>query len=189
MINRTNFFTAVRNTLFAGTLNQQQVNGMNVILDAWEAEKYTDLRKLGAALGNTKWETAHTMWPIEEYGHGAGQPYGIPGTTGKIYFGRGFAQLTWERNYKLMAKLIGVDIWHSPEKALEPPVAAAILFEGCFNAASGVGDFTGKSFDDYFTPTLTDWTNSRRVINGTDHASEIGALSAQFFQCAYGASQ
>lgn len=188
-INRANFFTAVRNTLFGGTLNQQQVNGMSIILDEWERRKMTDLRKLGAVFGNTKRETDSTMWPIEEYGHGTGQPYGIPGTTGKIYFGRGFVQLTWERNYKLMAKLLGIDIWHAPEKALDPPVAAAILFEGCFNADSGVGDFTGKSFDDYFTGTLTDFVNSRRVINGTDHAAEIAILSEQFFFAAYGAAQ
>lgn len=188
-LNRSNFFTAVRTTLFAGKLNQQQVNGMTVILDEWEKRALVDLRKLGALLGNTKRETDSTMWPIEEYGHGAGQPYGEPGSNGKVFFGRGFVQLTWERNYKLMTHLLNVDIWNDPDKALVPEIAVQILFEGCLNATSGVGDFTGKSFDDYFTGTLTDFVNARRVINGTDHAAEIAVLSEQFFYAAYGASQ
>ncbi len=36
------------------------------------------------------------MQPIEEYGRGKGRKYGAPaGPYGKIYFGRGYVQLTW----------------------------------------------------------------------------------------------
>jgi hypothetical protein len=35
------------------------------------------------------------MQPIEEYGKGRGMPYGKPDpTTGQVYYGRGFVQLT-----------------------------------------------------------------------------------------------
>ena len=48
------------------------------------------------------------MQLIEEICKGRGMPYGKPDlTTGKVYYGRGFVQLTSERNYKTMSDLLG----------------------------------------------------------------------------------
>ena len=38
-INRKFFFLQVRRTLFAGNLRQSQVDGLNAILDGWEATR------------------------------------------------------------------------------------------------------------------------------------------------------
>ena len=78
MINRKTFFYDVRVKLFGGRLDQRQVDGMNAILDEWEKRDLTDLRWLAYALATAFWETAHTMWPIEEWGKGQGHPYGVP---------------------------------------------------------------------------------------------------------------
>ena len=68
-INRGFFFTHVRRTMFANTLKQTQVDGMNAILDGWEAEhKADDDRWLAYALATTYHETDQHMQPINEYG-------------------------------------------------------------------------------------------------------------------------
>ena len=77
-MNRKAFFDGVRAKLFLGTLSQYQVDGMNAILDEWERRKLTDLRWLAYMLATVKWETAHTMQPIAEYGRGRGYAYGVP---------------------------------------------------------------------------------------------------------------
>src|ERR1700729_2315349 len=141
-INRGFFFTQVRRVMFSSVLQQSQVDGMTAILDGWEA-KYTadDDRWLAYALATTYHETDQHMQPIDEYGKGRGRPYGkVDPTTGQVYYGRGFVQLTWERNYETMSDLLGVDFVHHPEFALELNNATNIMFIGMIK-----GLFTGKS--------------------------------------------
>src|SRR3954471_17387842 len=74
---------------------------MEAILDVWEQDYAgSDLRWLANPLAQTYHETGKTMLPIEEYGQGADQPYGVPDPeTHQTYYGRGFIQLTWRENY------------------------------------------------------------------------------------------
>src|SRR4029077_13530241 len=94
MFDRTAYFDQVRASLFAGVLSQQQVDGQNDIIDVWETlpERFPylklDLRWLAYMLATTYHETSQEMWPIEEYGKGAGAAYGAPASgPGKIIFG------------------------------------------------------------------------------------------------------
>lgn len=92
MFDRKVFFDAIRPAPFGGTLKRPQVDGMNFILDCWEAGPLAggDLRHLAYPLATTLHETAATMQPIEEY-QGASQPYGKEDPeTHQAYFGRGF---------------------------------------------------------------------------------------------------
>jgi len=177
-INRNFFFTQVRRTLFANNLRQPQVDGINAILDGWEA-KYAadDDRWLAYALATTYHETDQHMQPIEEYGKGRGLPYGKPDpTTGQVYYGRGFVQLTWERNYKTMTDLLGVDFVNHPDLALELDNATNIMFMGMTK-----GLFTGKSLANYFNQTTDDWVNARKIINGLDKAQAIAMYGHNFY--------
>jgi hypothetical protein len=177
MIDAKKFFDGIRASLFNGRLAQQQVDGINAILDEWLHRKLIDLRWLAYMLATVYWETAHTMWPIEEYGRGRGYAYGAPDAgTGQAYYGRGFVQLTWRRNYEAMGKLLHVDLVNHPTMALQLVIATQILFEGMLRADSGVGDFTGLALDDCFNATREDWTRARAIINGTDHAAEVGQV-------------
>jgi hypothetical protein len=182
-IRRKVFFDEVRQGLFGRTLTQGQVDGMNVILDEWEERTLTDLRWLAYMLATVKWETAHTMQPIEEYGKGAGYKYGIPDPeTGFAYYGRGLVQLTWKENYVKMGKLIGAPLVTNPDLACDMTYAVQILFEGMLKAESGVGDFTGVSLEKYFNDTTEDWVNARRIINHTDKAQEIANIAHKFYE-------
>lgn len=177
MIDRDAFFAKARAHPFGGLLNQPQVNGCNFILDTWEQwGEGRDLRWLAYMLATTKWETAHTMQPIEEYGHGAGHSYGNPDpATGKTYYGRGYVQLTWKQNYAKMAALTGADLVNHPELALDFKIAALVMFEGMKG-----GLFTGVGLPRYFNATTDDPVNARRVINGTDHAGDIAEIHRAF---------
>lgn len=176
-INRKVFFDGIRQQPFEGKLTAGQVSGTSAILDEWERRKLTDLRDLAYMLATTKWETAHTMQPITE---GGSQSY----LRGKKYWpwiGRGYVQLTWERNYIAMTKLLNqagfdVSLTDNPELALDKKIAAFVMFEGMTR-----GTFTGKKLSDYFNDTKTDWLNARRIINGVDKASEIAAIGKMFY--------
>lgn len=172
MIDRKKFFDGVRHGPFNGKLTKGQVDGMNAIIDEYERRKWTELRWLAYMLATTKWETDHTMQPISE---GGGPKY----LKSKKYYpwiGRGYVQLTWKKNYQTMSELLGINLIKDPELALDPKVAAQVMFEGMLR-----GTFTGKALRHYFNEAKTDWLNARRIINGTDRASEIAAIAKQFY--------
>ena len=188
MINRKNFFDTVRDSLFGGAMNQGQVHGMESILREWEDQQLTDLRWLAYMLATTFHETAKTMQPIEEFGKGKGYKYGkkikrsgIPySLPDKIYYGRGYVQLTWYENYDTMGRLLGINLLNNPELALVPEHATAIMFEGMTKGNSNFGDFTGKSLENYFNDKKEDWVNARKIINGLDKAQLIAGYGHKF---------
>jgi putative chitinase len=110
MINRQTFYAAVKLNLFK-TISEKQKQGMDAILDYWEANGYHDGRHLAYCLATAYHEVDKTMQPIEEYGKGKTRPYGKEygkphPITGKVYYGRGFVQLTWYENYELRAGIL-----------------------------------------------------------------------------------
>jgi putative chitinase len=188
---RVLFFDAVRPSLFKGSIMQKQVEGINVILDKWEAQGLTDLRWLAYMLATAYHETAATMQPIEERGKGRGYKYGRNIKRSGIvydfsrypyyYYGRGYVQLTWFENYDTMGRLLGVDLLNNPHLALYPNIAAEIMFEGMTKGDSSFGDFTGKALENYFNDKKEDWIGARRIINGTDCAKMIGEYAKRFY--------
>ena len=177
-INRAFFYAQIRKNMFPKSITIGQVDGMNAILDGWEAG-YADQddRWLAYALATTYHETDQKMQPIEEYGKGRKHSYGIPDPkTGETYYGRGFVQLTWNYNYDKMGKKIGVDLLSHTELALDLANATKILFMGMTE-----GMFTGKSLKTYFNTTTEDWVNARRIINGLDKAQAIAVYGHNFY--------
>jgi putative chitinase len=172
-INRPVFFQRVRLTFFSGKLSQSQVNGFEHILNEWENRGLSDFRWLAYMLGTCYHETAKTIQPIEEYNKGKGRAYGRT-VNGHIYYGRGWVQLTWLKNYKTFADLLKVDLVNHPELALDCTIATQILFEGMIK-----GLFTGRKLSDYFNGD-TDWLNARKIINGLDCAEIIGMYGKRF---------
>lgn len=178
-MNRAAFFPAARRSVFRGYLNQDQVDGLNDILDAYDLY-YPKLNQkwLAYMLATDYHETAATMLPIEEYGRGRGLPYGrVDPVTGQTYYGRGYVQLTWEANYAKMTPICGVDLVANPEQVLKPSNASKVMFYGMEN-----GSFTGHKLGDYLTDTRTDFYNCRRIINGLDRAAMIAEYAQDFLQ-------
>jgi len=171
LFNREIFFDHVREDPFGGELDQDQVDGMNAILDAWEHEpRSDDLRWLAYALATTMHETASTMQPIEEY-EGDEQPYGaVDPETDQAYWGRGFVQLTHRENYARADKELGLYNelsceWHA-ENALVPDLAAEIMFQGMTEGWFRGDDEGRHTLDRYFNEDTDDPVGARETING-----------------------
>lgn len=65
------------------------------------------ISQISYVLATVRHETAGTYLPIAEYGKGEGKPYGNPDPlTGKIYYGRGYVQLTWKENYERFSRIL-----------------------------------------------------------------------------------
>ena len=179
MLNRKFFFDRARLTLFDGKLLRRQVAGLAALLDYWEKhyEKGDD-RWLAYVLATVHHETDRTFQPIEEYGKGRGKLYGMHDQqTGKMYYGRGFVQITWKANYAKLSRVIGEDLVVHPEKALELGIATKILFEGMVR-----GLFTGKKLGDYFNAKSDSWMTARRIVNGTDKARLISSYALRYYE-------
>ncbi len=184
MIHRDYFFASVRFYLAAGqSMTQDQVAGLSALLEYYESvgiEGSGDFEdRYVAYILATMWhETGFTCQPIGEYGKGSGKPYGKPaGPYNQVYYGRGFVQLTWYDNYLVQDEKLGLksELVKKPDLALDPEIATEILFRGMRD-----GDFTGKKLADYFTESMTDWYNARRIVNATDQATTIAGYAEKF---------
>lgn len=191
-INRDDFFDTLRTIKLFSKLTQERVNGINFILNEWDKDKdLKDPRWLAYMLATTFHETGQTMMPIREWGKGKKHAYGRKlkmnrrpySKPNKIYYGRGYVQLTWYENYDKMGRLLGVDLLNNPELALNGKIAAQIMFEGMTKGDSNFGDFTGKCLEMYFNNTKDDPYRARRIINGMDKAKTITGYHKKFLKC------
>jgi hypothetical protein len=173
-LNRDVFFDSVRSAPFTGSMSQDQVDGMNAILDTWENAwtENDDLRKLGYMLATTFHETAQKMQPVPENGKGEGKDYGKKDPeTGQVYYGRGFVQLTWRDNYARADEEMGWTQDQSCEWNADlqldayyaSPTMFKGMFEGWFRASS---DGKRQTLGRWFNDTTDDPYNARECING-----------------------
>lgn len=177
-------FAALR-TLSGGTLTQEQVDGINVILAAPEARGW-DRRWLAYALATAWHETGAKMQPVRE-GFATSDDAAIRAVTdlhrrgkisrnyalrdpetGQSYYGRGLVQLTHKDNYARAGVRLGLPLADEPDLALEPDVSAAILLRGMAE-----GWFTGRKLPDYFNASTDNPVNARQIVNGMDKANLI----------------
>lgn len=186
-INRASFFADVK-TIFNGGYNgaagKGRIQGLDVLIDEWEKRPDVSSDDFAYILATTAHETAYTMQPIAEYGKGKGKKYGVKGKYGQVPYGRGYVQLTWDYNYEKADKELGLNgaLLKDFDLALDPKIAVQILFEGMKK-----GWFTGKKLNDYIDgetedekEDLREFSNSRKIINGTDKQVAIGQLAMKF---------
>lgn len=198
-MDKTKFFNAVRSTVFGGRLTQGQVDGIEYIL-AEAQKRNVNNEYLANILATTTWETARTMQPITERGNVAYFDKYEPNTKigralgnthkgdGYRYRGRGYVQITGRANYEKATRYfretlkIDADFVNDPDLALKPEYAVIILIVGMIE-----GWFTGKKLGDYLDGIDEDdaedrreHINARRVVNGTDKATEIADIAMAY---------
>lgn len=187
------FFLQVRPHL-GGRLTQEQVDGMGALLEVGARERLS-LHEMAEVLAEVRIETGGMMFPIKETvlathkdknpsdkevidrlerAWTKGQltwvksPYWRSGA-----FGRGFIQLTHWDNYQKFSKVVGVDLYKYPEKALDLITAAQIAVIGMKR-----GMFTGRKLGDYVFPEALDYepkNHPRRMVNGVDGTDRLSS--------------
>lgn len=179
MIHRKLFFDKIGRSMFARDLKPSQMDGLVSILDYWEANyAEKDIRWLAYILGTVHYETDRTFQPIEEYGKGGERLYAaVHPDTNCAYYGRGFVQLTWRKNYELAGSKLGLDLEHVPELACELAPATAILVRGMVE-----GWFTGAKLEQFFNEDRGDWINARRIVNALDRAALVGGYAKNYLE-------
>jgi len=189
--NRKTFFDSYRNRF--GPLTQPLVDALEFLLGKIETDNRfgsteTDRRQLAYCLATFKWETAHSMRPIDEIGTAArfNRLYGPQTKVGKIlgntkegdgalFHGRGYVQLTGRRNYTKAKNLTGVDLLSNPDEAKDPDLAYQIAIQGMID-----GWFTGKKLSQFIKDGVADFENARTIINGHDKATIIADIARRF---------
>ena len=129
--------------------------------------------QIAYVLATADHETNRTFRPVEE-------AYWVPNAAAwrrrnlryYPFYGRGYVQLTWERNYRAYSELIGIDLVADPDAALRHDVSLFVIFHGM-----KTGGFTGRKLEDHVRPSHVDFVRARRVINGNDRADDIAALA------------
>lgn len=169
------FYKKVRDNLFGGRLSQQQIDGIESIVNYWfenHSEKPNEF--LAYILAQTKHETAGSMDAIEEHGKDSYfLRYDIRGNKRKAlelgnkkagdglkYKGRGNGMITGYTNYLRQSEKFGIDLVNKPELMLNLDVATPVMIEGVID-----GDFTGKKLSNYYKNGSFDAWNARRVLN------------------------
>lgn len=189
MIDRGLFFAGVRSGPFPGRLSDEQVRGMNELLDVWERVGYKNAWYPAVNLANVYRETGGMMVPVREgFAHDdagarrsvthAGRAYAKV-VNGHVYYGRGRVQNTWDYNYKALSKRFGYDFYNDPDAILTDSKRDAEItvmghLEGLWTAGK-------HPLSQYLDQTPPDLIGSRHGVNGTDHAAEIAAVAKQFY--------
>ncbi len=204
-MNRSAFYSAVRASLFAGKLTQDQVSGMEAILDAWDASKATDPRWLAYITATAHHETGARFEPIEENLNYSAKrltqvwPSRFP-TTGsaapyannpeklanKVYGGRyGNDQPGdgWRYRGRGLVQITFKDNYDkyglggNPEAASDIHTAAHILVDGSIH-----GKFRDLSLSKYFDADSNNPVAARDVINPDGNGAKIAAIYEKYLK-------
>lgn len=89
------------------------------------------------------------------------------------YYGRGYSQLTWQKNYAKFSPIVEIDLVKFPDEVLKPEIGAKILVIGMYK-----GLFSGKKLRDYFSdPKNPRWKAARQIVNGTFQAEKVAEVA------------
>ena len=177
------FFKSLRAAF--GDLEQAQVDGFNAVLTAMGAARWP-IAWAAYGLATAWWETNKTMQPVEEAYYLAGKVKDLDAWRRKNFryypwHGRGYVQLTWQRNYELadVELKLGGKLLADRALAMRPDIAAQIMVRGMEQAW-----FTSKGLRHYLPISghagHDAYMAARRIINGQDKATEIAKIALVF---------
>lgn len=182
------FIQSVRDTLYGGTANGTAEANMAHILDYWFAHHGVrpDVQ-LAYILATVRHEVGPDMKPVRETFAAtdaiarerlAAKPYAQPEPPcGHSYYGRGYVQLTWLKNYQRLEEKLGLPLVENPDLALDTAIATRILFEGMLD-----GDYNphGHGLAHYVNADCCDFLGARYTVNLQDRAELIAGHADRF---------
>lgn len=171
------FFANIRNEGLFHAISTDQLAGINAILAAMAGDP---LAYTAYALATSYHETNQTMQPVIE-AYWLSEAWRQTHLRYYPYYGRGFVQLTWQKNYQLADNQLnlGGSLMANLNRALELGIAAQVLRKGM-----DAGWFSAKKFSDYLpaagTATPAQFASARRIINGLDKNILIAGYATNF---------
>lgn len=210
-MDRSKFFDAVRPTIFGGKLSQPQVNGIEAIMDAVDAEGVTDLRQVAYILATPMIETGGTFVPIVENlnypaqgllktfpkyftaaqaNSYARQPQKIANRAygGRMGNGPEASGDGWKYRGRGFVQITGHDNYAKFSKILGIDILSNPDLALSDDIAAKIivigmrdGIFTGHKLSNYFEPDSADWLGARYIVNGQDKAPQIASFGRQFW--------
>lgn len=133
--------------------------------------------QIAYVLATVEWETAKTFKPVREafFLGDRAEEWRRKNLNYYPFYGRGFVQLTWRRNYQIYSEILEKDFVGNPDGVLNENISLFILVHGF-----KTGVFTGRKITDYINDRQTDFVEARRGINGTDRAHDIAHLALKY---------
>lgn len=133
-----------------------------VLATCWHECRFKSIKEIRAKPGTKIWRLQNAYW-----------------ITG--YYGRGFSQLTWLKNYRKFSQMTGVDLVRDPDSALLPEIGAKILVYGMVNGSfTGAGLLSSNKLAKYFKPGAPpDWMSARKIVNGTFQADKVASAAVK----------
>jgi hypothetical protein len=167
-----------------GRLGAAQRAGLTKLIDYINRDpEILDVGWCAYMLATVKRECMDKWQPIREVGRGAGHTYGNPAPYidaqgrryANIYYGRGYAQLTWLINYRTLGQALGLgdELAINPDRALDPDIAYPVLSYGMRN-----GSFEpGHKLSTYINAIRCDYVAARWIINRNNVAALIAGYA------------
>ncbi len=182
--------------VFDRKLSPDQLEGISLLTDrALRASLEAPESQVAYILATAYWESALTFQPVREGLAKSDQEarvfvkklfedgriktnYAIPAENGQSFYGRGYVQLTWEKNYRAMGDhLIGDPhiFYHNPDMVMQPRLSAIIMVRGMID-----GIFTDHKLGDFINRDRIDFVNARQTVNRMDRAEKIAEWAEHF---------
>jgi len=129
-----------------------------ILATCWHECRFKSIREIRAKPDTQIWRWQNRYWPSG-------------------YYGRGFSQLTWLKNYRKFSAVAGVDLVSNPDAALQPEIGAKILVYGMVNGTFVAGGMSSATrLSKFFPPDgLPDWMGARKIVNGTFQADKVAS--------------
>ncbi len=191
-MNLATFFSKIRVSLFGGKLTTSQVSNIEHILKAFNEVGDGREKTLAYALATAYHEVGSNMTPVREGFASTDKEarakvlklrraYANPiPPYNHVYYGRGYVQLTWAKNYQASIKDAGIDIFRYPDEVLKPEIGAKLLILGL---QDGRWNGRGKGISFYLPDNgPDDKMNARRTVNITDRWSTIAGYYDKFLE-------
>jgi predicted chitinase len=180
-------------------LNARMRAGVNLLVDVWEQYGDLDKRRLAFILATARRESASTFQSVREAAscgddetcrelaigrelanqRGQKEPvvpnYASPDPiNGLRYYGRGFIQLTFRRNYEKTSTLLKLNLTEDPDRVLETRIAGEILVRGMLGGWFG----DHRPLSHYIDGDKADWVAARNNVNPRSKNKPITAAYA-----------
>jgi putative chitinase len=171
------FYAALRGGILGPRLEPDEVSGCEAILLAMEG---APLAHCAYAFATAYHETNATMHPVRE-AYWLSEDWRRKNLRYFPYYGRGYVQLTWLKNYTKADAALGLSgtLVSNLDRAMDPGIAALIMRRGMDE-----GWFTNKKFADFLPghgpATLEQFRQARVIINPHDKDLLIARHALQF---------